>query len=457
MAKAYKFKGLLTQGGWMSPAYVYLDDNGRITHLSAIPQTEIHYEYVRGYALPGFQNAHSHAFQYVMAGLAESHQREDDFWSWRDLMYRVALTIDPDQMEAIAAMAYAEMVRHGYSHVAEFHYLHHDKNGETYSNRCEMGERLLSAANKAGIKMTLIPIFYQKGGFDSTARSDQRRFISKTVDHYLELLSESKRFTEASESANYAMGIHSLRAVDHQDIVECFEHRDSQLPLHMHIAEQTKEVEDCLGHLKARPVDWLCDNCQVDEYVHLVHATHITETEIKKLTSHQANVVLCPSTEANLGDGIFPLMSFQANAGKWCIGTDSHIGVSPLEELRLLDYGQRLTHRSRNIFKNPSLGQPGLSIIEMTYNIGQQAMNNASTDLFEIGKAFDAVIYDANWPLLASTSLENLLPTIVYSADSSAAMGTIINGQWVVERNQHVNMASIQNNFTKVIRALDIR
>ena len=223
--KYFQFKSLLQKSAWLSPAYVGVDGNGAIQYLSnEPPQQPTAIEFVNGFALPGFQNAHSHAFQYAMAGLAENHTSgiDDDFWTWREEMYKCALSVDPDQAEAIAAMLYAEMVRHGYTHVAEFHYLHHDKNGKPYNNLAEMGERMVAAAQTAGIKITLVPVFYQKGGFGQDPQVRQKRFISKTVDDYFHLLDDSATVVANEPHAQLGFSVHSLRAVALEDIITVY-------------------------------------------------------------------------------------------------------------------------------------------------------------------------------------------------------------------------------------------
>ena len=456
----YHFKALLQNDGWLSPAFVSSDQRGLVTYISSKPQDNIRYEKVDGYAIPSFQNAHSHAFQYAMAGIAEKHQTgaiADDFWSWREAMYKVALTISPDQLEAIATMLYAEMVRHGYTHVAEFHYLHHDKNGKPYQNLAEMGERLVSAAETAGIKITLVPMFYQKGGFGIEAQDHQRRFISSTIDEYQSLLEATKVITKPHGYANHGFGIHSLRAVAPNDIVSSLSEIDSELPVHIHISEQLREIEDAVEYLGKRPVEWLLDNTEVKSNFHLVHATHLDTNEIQGIAKSGAYVVLCPTTEGNLGDGIFPLSEFQNLGGNWSIGTDSHVSLNPLEEIRILDYGQRLTTHKRNIFTNTTEGDSAIFAIRQALASGRAAMGNLQTDYFKVGQALDAVVYDASLPLIAASTLETILPTIVYSTDSSYCKGTIINGKWVAQDNQHLNKESITKSFVKALSEIDVR
>ena len=441
--KSYRFKALLQNQGWLENATVSIDKNGKIV---AVSQTETSgASFIDGYALPAFQNAHSHAFQYAMAGLAENHASDDDFWSWRDAMYSLALNLNPVEFKAIAAMLYSELVRNGYSNVAEFHYVHHDKNGAPYNNLATMGEALIEAADEAGIKITLIPIFYQKGGFGIEPNDRQRRFISRTFEDYAKLFEASAKVCEKYENANIAVGIHSMRGVDANDILRAVNELPNDVPFHIHVSEQLKEVADCVDFLGMRPVEWLLENCDLNERFHLVHATHLTEIETENLAKSNANVVLCPSTEGNLGDGIFPLRQFQSFGGNWSIGTDSHIGLNPFEELRLLDYGQRLISHKRNTFGADS----GLFALTKSIIAGRKAMNNFQSEFFAIGADFDACVMDADAALLANVSLENLASTIVYTADASQICGTFVRGN-LIEMDE--NYLEIKERFGDCVK-----
>jgi formimidoylglutamate deiminase len=410
---------------------------------------------VEGYALPGFQNAHVHAFQYAMAGLAENHPGggHDDFWTWREVMYQCALSIDPGQAEAIASMVYAEMLRHGYTQVAEFHYLHHDRDGRPYDHLAEMAERMVAAAENAGIKITLIPVFYQKGNFGTEPQPRQRRFISKNIDDYFRLLESSRNVIRGKEFAGLGFGVHSLRAIELQDIKSTFTNGPAELPFHLHVAEQKKEVSDCMAYCGRRPVQWLFENLPVDQRFHLVHATHLNDEELSRLSTSGANVILCPSTEGNLGDGIFRMKEYVHGGGRWSIGTDSNIGLDPTAELRMLDYRQRLLTHQRNSFDGDSASY----LIGEATETGRKAMGIKLEDHFCIGAAFDAVVYDAHAPLLAATSLKDLLGTIVYSSDSSYRLGTMVNGKWIVRNGRHRESERITTAFARTMKELKTR
>ncbi len=454
--KYFQFKSLLQQKAWLSPSYVGVDENGMIQYLSDNPpQESTAIEFVNGLALPGFQNAHSHAFQYAMAGLAETHasDADDDFWTWREEMYKCALSVDPSQAEAIATMLYAEMVRHGYTHVAEFHYLHHDKNGKPYSNLAEMGERMVAAAKTAGIKITLVPVFYQKGGFGQDPLPQQKRFITKTVDEYFHLLDDSAHAIKSQSHAKLGFSVHSLRAVDLKDIITTYNNGPKGIPFHLHVAEQKKEIEDCLAYCKKRPMQWLLENLPVDERFHLVHSTHLDNEELKKLAASGATVVLCPSTEGNLGDGIFRMKEYIKPGGHWCIGTDSHIGLNPFEEFRMIDYRQRLVTNMRNTVN----GDAAQYFVNESVQQGRNAMGRTSSEHFEIGQPLDTLVINASTHLLADTSEKNRLASIVYTSDSSRNLGTIVNGRWVMKNQHHLAGQEIKTAFSKAMKELKNR
>ena len=420
--RSYRFKALLQNSGWIENAQVSVDDAGKIVSVARAAGSDVSF---RGYALPAFQNAHSHAFQYAMAGLAENHTGEDDFWSWREKMYELALNLEPDEMHAIASMLYSELVRHGYSNVAEFHYLHHDKSGKPYANPAAMGEALVEAAAEAGIKITLVPIFYQKGGFGIAPGDRQRRFISRTFEDYARLFEATAAVCDRYAHASAAVGVHSMRGVTDADILRAATELPQDVPFHIHISEQLKEVEDCLAFLGMRPVEWLLENVALNERFHLVHATHLTGEETERLARTGANVVLCPSTEGNLGDGIFPLRKYRSAGGAWSIGTDSHIGLNPFEELRLLDYGQRLVSHKRDSFGAGG----GLYALEQATVAGRRAMNSFEPEFFAPGADFDACVIDSEAPLLEDTSPENLASAILYTADVSQIIERYVAGE----------------------------
>lgn len=453
-ARIFHFKALLQSTGWISPAFVEVDGRGIIRQISRTPsRSAIVVEFVNGFALPGFQNSHSHAFQFAMAGMAERHKPDtlDDFWSWRQAMYAAALAIDPDQLQAVAAMLYCEMLKRGYTHVAEFQYLHHDKNGRPYTNQAEMSVSLVAAAAMAGIKITLVPVFYQTGGFGKIADGAQRRFCFRDIDQYFRLLEDCACVIKNLTNSRLGYGVHSLRAAEAEDIIRIIDHGPADIPFHMHAAEQLKEVNDSLGFLKQRPVEWLLKNADLNERFHLIHCTHLTDDEVLGLARSKAHVVLCPGTEANLGDGIFRLSDFAKQSGSWSIGTDSQISLNPLEDLRWLDYTQRLTTHKRNTFSDGAT-----VLIKNAILSGRSAMGLPTSDFFETGRPLDAVIYSAESPLLSVARGENILPTLLYTAHGASVAGTIVDGEWITKDGQHKHFQEIAREFQGALKSMKL-
>ncbi|CAA9429858.1 MAG: Formiminoglutamic iminohydrolase [uncultured Ramlibacter sp.] len=309
-------------------------------------------EVLHGAVLPGLVNAHSHAFQRAIAGLTERSPvgAQDDFWSWRDRMYRVALRTTPQELERIAAFLYAELLRNGYTQVCEFHYLHNDTDGKPYADPLEMSLALVRAAQAVGIGLTLLPTLYMRSGFGARGlRDDQRRFAS-TPESVLRIAEAVRALGAGTHLLTAGVALHSLRAVDEGALRETAQAAAAAgMPIHLHIAEQQQEVEDCLKHHGQRPIEWLLERLPVDAGWNLVHATQATPQELKAVRETGASIVLCPTTEANLGDGVFDLPTWLQVAGRWSIGTDSHVGRSWSEELQLLEYSQRLVRRERNV------------------------------------------------------------------------------------------------------------
>ena len=436
------FSALLLKSGWVENVDVVLDSNGTIQKIEEAEPSG------GNIALPGFRNAHSHAFQYAMAGVAENHTNPgDDFWSWRSAMYRLALEVDPDDVESIASMLYAELRRHGSSHVTEFHYLHNDKNGSRYADPAEMGNRLLASAQRTGLAITLVPMFYRLGNFGENARDEQKRFISNNPESYFSLVESFREACLGYQDANLGIGVHSMRAASAEDIRAICKAFPDGYPFHIHIAEQLKEVDDCVEFYGERPVEWLLGNVEVNARYNLIHATHITEEELTAISNAGASVVLCPTTEGNLGDGIFPLREYRSRGGTWSVGTDSHVSLDPFEELRLLDYGQRLVSHSRNTF-----GETGSHYaIQQMHDGGAVAAGLNESDFFEVGAPFNACVITKDHPLVGTSGTKNLLNAIVYASDASCREGSIVRGK------PYEPDEKIVTKFEKTIRKLQIR
>ncbi|MDT8340460.1 MAG: formimidoylglutamate deiminase, partial [Longimicrobiales bacterium] len=357
-----------------------------------------------GPVVPGIVNAHSHAFQRALAGGAEVRsgpEGGDSFWSWREAMYRFLAVLDPDQVEAVAARVYVEMLRHGYTRVVEFHYLHNDPRGRPYADPAEVARRLVRAAESAGIGLTLLPVLYRHGGFGGASPEPaQRRFILE-VDRFLELLEVVRRWT--AEGCEPGFAFHSLRAVTPDEMVRVLEAPVTDaLPRHIHVAEQEREVAACRTWSGSRPVAWLLDHAPVDGRWSLVHCTHMTPEEGARLARSGAVAVVCPATEGNLGDGFFSLAGHLQEGGRLAVGSDSHVSVSPVEELRWLEYGQRLRSRTR-IVAAGAHASVARTLLEAVWEGGAGAAGGPAAGLAE-GRRADWVVLDGEHPALAGRS-----------------------------------------------------
>jgi formimidoylglutamate deiminase len=386
-----------------------------------------------GCVLPGLVNAHSHAFQRAIAGLTEcSEQSGDDFWSWRDRMYRVALRIGPDHLESIATWLYGEMLRSGYTHVCEFHYLHRSPEGNDYADPVEMTWALVRAAHNVGIGLTMLPTLYMNQGFGQAGlNSMQRRFAStpESILHLQQSVIQYAKVNLKQASLTAGVAIHSLRAVAQAEILHLT--ANSGLgPVHIHVAEQTKEVSDCVAHTGLRPVAWLLENANVDSRWNLVHATHSTADEIKGIQAKHAAVVICPTTEANLGDGFFDLPEALRQSMRWSIGTDSHVNRNWTEELRLLEYGARLSLRKRNValLHQNGVGSTGQVLFENAIQGGSQAAGLPMAGI-ALGQRADLIEVDLRSDSLLGVPAERLMDALIFSTPSSSFKSIFVAGQ----------------------------
>jgi len=388
----------LLPAGWATNVLLEWDAAGTLTRTDAGAAAPADVELAAGVLLPGLPNLHSHAFQRAFAGLTEYRdQAADSFWTWRDLMYRFALAVSPEQLEDIATHLYIEMLAAGYTSVCEFHYLHRDRSGQPFADAAEMSRRIVAAARRAGIGLTLLPVLYQHSGFGAVPpREDQRRFIH-SVEGLLRIV-ESLR----AEGVRAGVAPHSLRAVAPaalNDLLVGVHRLDPTAPVHIHIAEQQQEVADSEAWCGQRPVQWLLDHVPVDARWCLVHATHLDDRERAALAASGAVVGLCPSTEANLGDGLFDAARF---TGRWGIGSDSHASVDTAEELRLLEYGQRLVQGQRNVLASAAHPQVAEAMWLAAVAGGAQAAGRPVAGL-AVGQQADLVV-------LADTLLAGLTP-----------------------------------------------
>lgn len=401
-------------------------------------------------ALPGMPNLHSHAFQRGMAGLAEvAGPGDDSFWTWREVMYRFATRVSPDDLLAIAAMAYVEMLEAGFTRVGEFHYLHHAPGGAPYADRAAMSAAIAAAAGETGIALTHLPVFYAHGGFGGAALSERQARFAHDLDGFAALLDGARAACAALPDAVVGIAPHSLRAVTPEELA-ALETIAPGAPIHIHIAEQMREVEDCLAWSGARPVEWLLDHAAVDARWCLVHATHMSGEETARLARSGAVAGLCPITEANLGDGMFPAVDFRAAAGRFGIGSDSNVLIDAAEELRLLEYGQRLERRARNLLGGG--GSTGDALWRAAVDGGAQALGAASG--IAMGNAADIVSLDRDHPALIARDGAALTDAFVFASARGAIDCVWRRGAKQVAGGRHVARAAIARRYADSVRAL---
>lgn len=439
--------------GWASNVRLEVAEDGRLTHVEADASAE-GAERLGGPVLPGMPNLHSHAFQRAMAGLAEvAGNPNDSFWTWRDLMYRLVGRITPEQVQVIARQLYIEMLKAGYTSVAEFHYVHHDHNGHAYADPGELSLRISAAAADTGIGLTLLPVLYSHAGFGGQAPSEgQRRFINSS-EQYLRLQERLAPHLAAQPAQRLGLCFHSLRAVTPQQIAEVLAAGDQACPVHIHIAEQQKEVDDCLAWSGRRPLQWLYENVEVDARWCLVHATHAEADEVSAMARSHAVAGLCLTTEANLGDGIFPAVDFMAQGGRMGIGSDSHVSLSVVEELRWLEYGQRLRDQRRNRLYRGDQPMVGRTLYDAALVGGAQAMGQAVGEL-AVGKRADWLVLDGQDPYLATANGDGILNRWLFAGGDRQVRDVMVNGQWVVRQGRHAQEQASARAFMEVLRQL---
>jgi len=443
-------------GAWAQDVLLTVGADGHWTNIevNAAPQAQRDATRLNGAVLPGLVNAHSHAFQRAIAGLTErASAGEDDFWRWRDRMYSAALRITPDQLEAVAALLYAELLQAGYTQVCEFHYLHNNTDGQPYADPLAMSMALVRAAQRTGMGLTLLPTLYMRSGFGATGlREDQRRFAS-TPDSVLRLAEGA--LAQGGACINAGLALHSLRAVEKAALNEVAAAAQAKgMALHIHIAEQTQEVDDCVAATGQRPIDWLLSHAAVDARWNLVHATQATAAELWGVQRSGASIVICPTTEANLGDGVFDLPAYAAAGGHWSVGSDSHVTRSWQEELRLLEYSQRLSLRQRNIASRV-LGGP--SSAEQLFSKAL-AGGSAATSLpmvgLQVGQRADFAVVDMASPALLGVPEDHVLDAMVFSSPETRISEVFVAGQPVVSGGQVREWPRLAADFSAAMKAL---
>ena len=437
MMKLFAEKILLNTG-WATNKTLTIE-NGVITAIVDEKKADIksaNTAIAQGAVIPGMVNCHSHAFQRAFAGFSEQgSEGQDSFWTWRAIMYKFLDQLTAEDAEVIATQLYIEMLKMGYTRVAEFHYLHHQINGENYPQLATMAKAIFNAAKNSGMGLTLLPVLYRYAGFGEQAPSDgQKRFINST-EQFNQLVSDCFDVSVEYNNVNIGIAPHSLRAVDKTSLLAAVAHvrkLDTKAPIHIHISEQQQEVDDCLAHFGKRPVEWLLENAPLDEHWCLIHATHINAQERQGIIKSKAIVGICPTTEANLGDGVFPTTEFLQQQGTFAIGSDSHISVNPIEELRWLEYAQRLTRQQRAILADHQQASVGQNLWQRAAQGGAQS-THSNTGTLAVGKQADLLVLDPQQTRLFAHNEQHLLDSMIFASQQNPIQDVMVNGQWLLK------------------------
>lgn len=444
-------KHALLTNGWQNNVRLSWNMAGDLVNIEQNAVLEIG-EKPESFLIPGMVNLHSHAFQRAMAGMTEiAGEGPDSFWTWRDVMYRFALAITPEQINAIAAQLYSECLRHGYTSVCEFHYLHRDPNGDFYNNQAEMAQQVIAAANETGIGISMLPVLYSFSDFkDQALRHDQRRFKT-SVDDILNIISK----LESCRNGQVEIGVapHSLRAANVSQIQALVSALPSSRPIHIHIAEQQREVEACIAATGKRPVELLLDTQAVDARWCLVHATHLNENEVNTMAKSGAVAGICTTTEANLGDGFFELPNYIKAGGAFGIGSDSHVSQSAIEEIRWLEYGQRLRLQGRNIATMPKQRKVADYLWQACLEGGEKAAGR-KVGRIEQGYRADFLILDDAHPNLQNVSSEEILSQLIFSGNDNLIRDVYVGGKQKVAQGRHLEHEKINEDFVSCMQFL---
>ncbi len=442
--------------GWADAVRLEIDAHGSVGSVrpDADPGDA---ERVPGVVVPGVPDLHSHAFQRALAGLTErASPGGDTFWSWRERMYAFLRALGPEEVEAVAAQLFTELLRHGFTAVAEFHYLRNDPAGRPYADPVEMARRVTAAADTVGMGLTLLPVVYTASGFGGEAPTEAQRRFTAPVERLLEDVAVLRADADGNGDRAVGLALHSLRAVPPDAMAEALaglEALDSRAPVHVHVAEQLREVEACLAWSGARPVRWLLDHAPVDARWCLVHATHMDVAEVEAAAATGAVAGLCPTTEANLGDGLFPYPAWREAGGAWGVGTDSHVSASPAAELRTLEYGQRLTLRERNVAPGAADASTGRTLLEAAWSGGAQACGRPLGRI-EAGARADLVALDADHPALVGRSGDAVLDAWIFSGEDTPVRDVMVGGRRVVRNGRHIRQDEVQARYRAVARRL---
>ena len=449
--RKFRFSSALTAFGWRKNVGISVDENGMIEKIVGDAKDGT---LISGVAIPAVPNIHSHAHQRLMVGLAErAGPGADSFWTWRDVMYGFALKLSPEDLEAVATQAYVEMLKSGFSCVGEFQYLHHQPDGSAYDEPAEMSLRCISAAEQAGIAITMLPTLYNYSGFGGQASTaGQRRFVND-AERFLEIYGTLKAVCGANPLRRLGISPHSLRAVTPELLKTVLNGIEGDARVHIHVAEQTKEVDDCVAWSGKRPVEFLLDQFDVSGRWCAIHATHITAGETQRLAKSGAVAGLCPTTEANLGDGIFPADTFTKQGGVIAIGSDSQITISPAEDLRMLEYSQRLRDRTRNALASGAGASTGHSLLEAVLKGGAACLDQPMGAI-AVGKRCDIAVLDNEHPAMIGRAGDAALDTWIFSAGNAAVKDVIVGGSHVVKDRRHNDEERIQKKFSETARRL---
>jgi formimidoylglutamate deiminase len=445
----------LLSAGWATDVAIVVDERGRIDRTERRAQRPGD-ERLAGAVVPAMPNLHSHAFQRAIAGRTgvPSPRHDDTFWTWREAMYAVVDRLDADAFEAIAAQAFVEMAKAGYACVAEFHYVHNDPHGKPYGDAAELAWRIVAAARTAGLGLTLLPVFYAHGGFGGAASVPlQRRFIHSVYTY--EKLVEALRARADAEGYTLGVAPHSLRAVTPQELDKVVHAAPPGAPIHIHVAEQTREVEECHAWSGLRPVEWLLAHADLDPRWCLVHATHMTEREVERLAASGAVAGLAPSTEADLGDGTFSAESYLRANGRFGVGTDSNTMIDPFGEVRQLEWAQRLRLRRRNVLAEESQTPVGQRLWRAATRGGGQAVGQA-TGAIAAGMRADLIVLDADDPALGEQPAEFVLDAAIFGPCRRPVRDLMCGGRWIVREGRHAREGDVLRRFRAALARLDL-
>jgi formimidoylglutamate deiminase len=450
------FESVLLPSGWARGVRIVTDGGhiARITDgVAPEPGDERH-----AIALPGLPNVHSHAFQRALAGLTERRgPGEDDFWSWRELMYRFVGNLGPEELEAISALAFMEMLEAGFTRVGEFHYLHHDRDGGTFADPAELAGRIAAAAAESGIGLTLLPVFYAHSGFGGAPPAPrQRRFITDP-DGFARLLEGCRRAVTSLSGASVGIAPHSLRAVTAEELAAVLPLSQGGV-IHIHIAEQIREVEECIAWSGRRPIEWLLEHAPVDERWCLVHATHADDAELAGIAARGAVAGLCPLTEANLGDGIFAGANFLARGGRIGVGSDSNILIDAAGELCMLEYSQRLAQRARNVLAGGADGSTGRALFDATLAGGRQALEGRAPPDVRVGLApgapLDLITLASGHPAMVARADDETLDSWIFAGGRGLIDCVWRAGVKLVSGGRHRAREAIVARYQRALRRL---